>query len=124
MDNHIRVNHLQVKPLHDSQHAYRAGRSTETALYQLTELIQASLDSKETALCAFLDIAGAFDNIPHKVVKRSLETRGVNSTIIRWFWEMLSTRTAEAEIGTKTVVVKTTQGTPQGGVTSPYCGAW
>ena len=119
VDNHIRVNHLQVKPLHDSQHAYRAGRSTETALYQLTELIQASLDSKETALCAFLDIAGAFDNIPHKVVKRSLETRGVNSTIIRWFWEMLSTRTAEAEIGTKTVVVKTTQGTPQGGVTSP-----
>lgn len=61
----------------ESMDAYRADRSIETALYQLTELIQASLDSRETAICAFMDIAGAFDNIPHKVVKRSLGTRGV-----------------------------------------------
>lgn len=58
----------------------RAGRSTETALYQLMKLIQASMDIKETAICAFLDIERAVEravDIPHKVVKR---TRGVNRT--------------------------------------------
>lgn len=48
------------------KHAFRAGRSTESALYYLTSLIDDSLENKEVALCAFLDIEGYFDNTPHE----------------------------------------------------------
>lgn len=119
VDNYIRKEILEKAPLHPCQHAYRAGRSTETALYQLTEIIQKTLKEKETAICAFLDISGAFDNTSHGAVKIALERRGVNKTIVRWVCEMLTTRTAETTVGEQTTSIRTTRGTPQGGVTSP-----
>ncbi|KAH8262118.1 hypothetical protein KR026_010956 [Drosophila bipectinata] len=46
-----------------SQHAYRKGRSTETALHEITTFVKKTLSDKEYALIAFLDIEGAFNNI-------------------------------------------------------------
>lgn len=43
------------------QHAYRASRSTETALAELTGILQKSSGEKETAVCVFIDIERAFD---------------------------------------------------------------
>lgn len=43
-------------------------RSTETALVDLTDLIQKSLEDKETAAYAFIDIEGAFDNSSHEAI--------------------------------------------------------
>ncbi len=37
IDNYIRTKTLKVAPLHANQHAYRAYRSSNTALYQLTK---------------------------------------------------------------------------------------
>lgn len=119
VDNYIRSAVLEKLPLHHSQHAYRAGRSTDTALYQLTSKIEEALDSKETALCAFLDIEGAFDNTSHKAVEKALERRKVNTTALRWVGELLGTRRAETQVGQNTITVKTTRGCPQGGVLSP-----
>ncbi|GJQ84678.1 hypothetical protein Trydic_g12700 [Trypoxylus dichotomus] len=36
IDNHIGIEVMGEAPLHQSQHAYRAGRSTESALLELT----------------------------------------------------------------------------------------
>lgn len=38
LKNYLRTTMLTVAPLHQSQAAYRTGRSTETALYQLTTI--------------------------------------------------------------------------------------
>ena len=92
VDNFIRGTYLIEKPLHHSQHAYRSGRSTETALYHLTTTIQDSLNLKETCICAFLDIEGAFDNTSHTTVRMSLTNRNVNQTIVDWIDAMLYTR--------------------------------
>lgn len=119
VDNYIRNTNLIEKPLHHSQHAYRAGRSTETALYQLTTHIQSSLDSRETCICAFLDIEGAFDNTSHTTVRRSLTERNVNKTVVDWIDAMLNTRTAESKAMDKVTQIQTTRGCPQGGVLSP-----
>ena len=64
LDRHIRDGVMVEKPLHQNQFAYRAGMSTETALFQVVHRLEKSLKHKEIALGAFLDIAGAFDNTP------------------------------------------------------------
>ena len=119
VDNYLRHNVLKDFPLHIDQHAYRAGRSTETALYQLTRKIGKSIEEKEICICAFLDIEGAFDNTSFNAVEKALEKRNLNATTSRWITEMLKTRTAETQIGPKTIRVYTTRGCPQGGVLSP-----
>jgi ribonuclease HI len=119
VDNYLRTTALLVVPLHHSQHAYRAGRSTETALYQLTTTIRGALDCKETVICAFLDIEGAFDNTSHDAVRRALESRGVDYAMVDWIVAMLDTREVETQVGHGTITVNTTRGCPQGGVLSP-----
>lgn len=58
VDNYIRTEYREKAPLHNGQHVYRAGCSTETALYQRTEGIHKTLKNKEIATGAFLDILG------------------------------------------------------------------
>ncbi len=119
IDNHIRSKALKVAPLHANQHAYRVGRSTNTALYQLTAEIQNSLENNEVAICAFLDIEGAFDNASHASVIRALEKRNVEAPICRWIKAVLHTRIAETTVGESKIRLGTTRGCPQGGVLSP-----
>lgn len=78
-----------------------------------------SLDKKEVALCAFLDIEGAFDNTPHEAMCQALVARGIHRTVINWIRSMLSSRQAETITETGAISVTTTRGCPQGGVLSP-----
>lgn len=57
-----------MDPLHSIRHAYRASRSTGTALAELTGILQKSSGEKETAVCAFIDIEGAFDNTSQEAI--------------------------------------------------------
>lgn len=115
VDNHVRTEILVKRPLHPCQHAYRAGRSTDTALYQLSNLLRDAAECKDTALAVFMDIEGCFDNTSHEAIVRALMTRGVAGTVTRWIQAALMSRTAEAQ----GISVKTTRGCPQGGVLSP-----
>ena len=119
IDNYIRTNVLKRNPLHHCQHAYRAGRSTETALYQLTEVLRDAIETKEIALCAFLDIEGAFDNTSHTEIQDALSRKGVGNTLALWMGKMLESRQIEVQTGTNSIIMNTTQGCPQGGVLSP-----
>jgi len=74
-DVSIRSTLFVEHPLQRTQHAYRAGRSTDTDIHHLKSRIEDSLTHKEVSLCAFLDIQGAFDNTSHEVVNASLERR-------------------------------------------------
>ena len=61
------MKHLELHNiLTDSQHGFRAKRSTETQLIQTIHDISKSLDKKETVDMAILDFAKAFDKVPHK----------------------------------------------------------
>ena len=72
------------------QHAYQHGKSTETALHSLVRLIEKSQKYQETALCAFLDIEGAFENTPFASITTALFNRGVDSTTMSWIEAILS----------------------------------
>jgi hypothetical protein len=68
LDRHIRGSVLVEKPLHQNQFAYRAGMSTETALFHVVQRLEKSLEHKQIALGAFLDIEGAFGNTSFKTI--------------------------------------------------------
>jgi len=58
LDRHIKDDVLVERPLHQNQFAYRAGMSTETALFQVVDRLEKSLNHKEIALGAFWTLRG------------------------------------------------------------------
>ncbi|XP_015190396.1 PREDICTED: uncharacterized protein LOC107073922 [Polistes dominula] len=68
VDRFIRDAALARMPVQSSQHVYQAGKSVETALHGLVCEIEGALDRKESMLCVFLDVEGAFDNTSFKAI--------------------------------------------------------
>ena len=64
-------------PQHPRQHAYQAGKSTESALHQLVERVGRALEAKQYSLSVFFDIEGAFDHTSSTAVRKALEERKV-----------------------------------------------
>ena len=54
---------LSAYPIHERQHGFMAGRSTESAISMTTNFIEKFLAFKEYCLAVFLDISAAFDSI-------------------------------------------------------------
>jgi ribonuclease HI len=116
---HLREVGLGETAMHNNQHAYRSGRSTETALHQLVGKVERSLDEGRFALAAFMDIEGAFSKVPVGSLMRGLDDFEVDESIKRFVGAMLRDRTVTATLlgveRSKTIG----RGTPQGGVLSP-----
>ena len=101
------------------QFAYLEGVSTDAALHQVTARIERSLKSGEFALCAFLDIKGAFSDAPFRTLIRGLGRNDVDVDCVRFISHMLTTRTVEASVSGTTLSRLVERGCPQGGVLSP-----
>jgi hypothetical protein len=119
IDRHIRGGVLVEKPLHQYQYAYRAGMSTETALFQVVQRLEKSLEHKEIALGAFLDIDGAFDNTSFKTIITATKEHGLEETCCRWIKFMLDSRLVHTSLMGSSITAKVTRGCPQGEVLSP-----
>jgi len=65
--------------LSNSQHAYRKGRSTETATVVAT--VEKFLHCKEYTLIDFFDIKGAFNNVTPEAITGALSGLGVESPL-------------------------------------------
>jgi len=118
IDRFIRDGTLVRYPLNKNQHAYLAGKSTDTALHNLVGRIERALNNKEYALGIFLDIEGAFNNASLASLLNVMRSKGVVATVIRWIDFMLSNRIARANSGITNLEVCLLKGFPQGGVLS------
>ncbi|CAK1588016.1 unnamed protein product [Parnassius mnemosyne] len=58
--------------LHDKQHAYSLGKSTELALNQIITNIEEAIQNKEICLGSFIDIEGAFNRTNFSSIKGAL----------------------------------------------------
>ena len=119
LDRHIRDGVLVSKPLHQNQSAYRAGMSTETALLQIVHRLEKSLKYKETALGAFLDFEGAFENTSFEAIIKAARELGLEETCCRWVRSMLESRLVHTSLIGSSLTAKVAGGCPQGGVLSP-----
>jgi ribonuclease HI len=110
---------LRTNPLSASQHAFRKGRSTESALSNMMEYIEYALANGFYALGVFLDIQGAFDNIKPSSITAGMQDKRMDGSIIKWYSHYLRNRAVEVTYKGVTSTRRLTLGTPQGGVLSP-----
>ncbi len=87
----------------------------KTALLELTERVNSSLDCGQYALAVFLDIEGAFDKPTFANVEQALIERGINSTSVGWMIALLKNRYTTAEVVGEKKTVKAERGFAQGG---------
>jgi len=100
---------LHISP---NQHGYRPGRSTNTALHDLTDWI-VEIDGRERVghiLGNFLDISGAFDNVRWSQLVSDMHDLGCNRKLVTLATNYLLNRTATYEIGSIQKSIKITRG--------------
>ena len=114
LDRHIKDGVLVERPFHQNQFAYRAGRSTETALFQVVHRLEKSLKYKEIAQGAFLDIEGVFDNTSFRAIITAARESGHQETCCRWVRSMLESRLVHTSIMGSSLTAKVVGGCPQG----------
>lgn len=110
---------LEKKPLSVAQHAYRKGRSTDTALHRVVGYIETGMRGRGAVLAVFIDIVGAFNNTPYRAIKTGAKRHRVNRTILRWLKELLTKRMITSGQDFGRVTGRVARGCPQGGVLSP-----
>lgn len=123
------ISHLDQNLLLTSQqHGFLKGRSTSTALIQLTEHIIEQLEDGSSVTSLFLDFSKAFDCLNHETLLRKLGALGIEGKSKQWFHSYLNGRQQLVEIQhveknirhkihSETVPVR--RGVPQGSVLGP-----
>ena len=111
---------LSSSLLSDSQHAYRKGKSTETALHSIVSCIEPSFHHQEFTRIAFLDIEAAFNNVHPEAIMRGLQKLNIATPLVNLIHFMLTNRKVLSTLGSSTTGRKVNRGTPQGGVISPF----
>lgn len=119
MDIYIRSEISEAGGLHPRNHAYRAGRSTESAVHDAVCVIERALSSRQYCLGVFLDIQGAFDNACFKGIVRALKRFRVHGALVDLVGRLLRSRTVSCSLAGTEACRQVTRGCPQGGVLSP-----
>src|SRR5210317_983183 len=110
---------LRENPLNQNQHAFRKGSSCDSALSSMVDDVERAILRDEYALGAFLDIAGAFDNLDPVAAVRGMHQKHIQPEIIRCYQFYLFNRSITTEVKGIKIQRGLTKGTPQGGVLSP-----
>lgn len=118
-----RVNNFFSKHdiLIDSQHGFRQGKSTETALLTMKELIIKNIEGNRLTLGVFIDYSKAFDYINHEILLKKLHTYGVRgvaqSLLQSYLYDRKQCVAIDNNISSSKLV---TAGVPQGSVLGPF----
>jgi len=114
-------NHLDFyNILSENQFGFRANRSTEDAIYTLTNSIYSTLNNNNKCLAIFLDLSKAFDSVSHTILLNKLERYGVRGLALRLFTSYLSDRKQRVRLGDDISSEKhVSYGVPQGTVLGP-----
>lgn len=97
-DRHIRDTILIKTPLHPQQHAYSAGKSTESALHVVVSRLEQDISNKTLCLAAFIDIEGAFDKTNFNSIQVALQKQRVEQTLANWILNMLQLRAVRVDL--------------------------
>lgn len=119
VDKRIRFHDLERNPMNPSQHAYKTGKSVESALHSVLNEAEKAIEHGGYCLSLFIDIAGAFSEVNIESVTEAAREKGISEWCVRWVDNMLRSRrikTSNEHCTDKFVPVK---GLAQGGSASP-----
>lgn len=104
----------------NKQFGFRRGRSTEDAARLLTNIVSSTVDKGERTMCAFLDLAKAFDTISIDLLLKKLEAAGIRGTPLNWLKSYLSNRKQFVKLGDiSSSLLPINYGIPQGSTLGP-----
>ena len=111
--------------LPDSQYGYRAGRSTDTLLSELTARITHGLKTPkntphERTGMVSIDLQTAFDTVVHWILMERFKILGIPPKFARWYWSFLRQRSNYVRVGdSRSQRYKFSSSVPQGSVSGP-----
>uniref|UniRef100_A0A1B6LG11 Reverse transcriptase domain-containing protein n=1 Tax=Graphocephala atropunctata TaxID=36148 RepID=A0A1B6LG11_9HEMI len=123
------ITHLSTHDiLTAQQHGFFRGRSTTTALVQLTEFIIDQLEEGTTVTAMLLDFSKAFDSLNHTLLLQKVSYMGIRGISQNWLASYLKDRQQLVEVNysTKNTSLKARSslrhintGVPQGSILGP-----
>ena len=117
---HIEEHFLKTNPFSPWQHGFRKEKSTETAIMSVVDRIEKAILRGQYAVCVFLDIQGAFDNLRPEKALKAMKDKGVPRWFIEWYGPYLKRRYAKASYKGEEFSVRLSRGAPQGGISSTF----
>ena len=116
---HLEIDLKVPSRLTKTQHGFRKGKSTETAIHILTRRIEDAMATGNYSLGVFLDIEQAFDAISFDSIRDALYKANIPATVTEWIYHMVSNRFITLNYCDASLTKRATKGSPQGGVLSP-----
>ena len=108
------------KVLCEQQHGFCSGRSCETQLLGTVHNFATCLNNGGHIDALFLDMAKAFDKVPHQRLCAKLSHYGINGNILTWIKDFLNNRHQTVVLeGEHSTPCKVLSGVPQGTVMAP-----
>jgi hypothetical protein len=86
--------------------------------------IENTIEHKDIALGAFLDIEGAFDRTSFDTIKQAAERHGIEPAVCRWICAMLESRKIILHCNERTWVLLWPRGVCRQVCCHLCCGAW
>ena len=107
--------------LPETQSAYRACHSTESALLKVSSDALLAADNGMVTLLGMLDLSAAFDCVDHQIfLKRLKVSYGIDGTTLAWIGSYFENRTQRVRYnGSISDTIRVESGVPQGSVLRP-----
>ena len=106
--------------LFQCQYGFRQGHSTSTAILQLVQNINESINKKDKLLAVFIDLSKAFDIINHNILISKLSHYGIRGLSLQWFQSYLDARQQFTLLNGNNSEHKPVEcGVPQGSILGP-----
>lgn len=111
---------LSNELLTNNQFGFLPGHSTNDQLSFLLHELHAAANHRKVTLACFLDLAAAFDTVPHAAILHKLPTYGIRGHLFQWISNFLSQRQQFVYVdGSHSSTGPITSGVPQGSVIAP-----